>query len=312
MTPRKLIARVLERALADLASRQWGVAAHYQLVELGFSVHEIQYRLACGRLHQVHLGVYAVGHARLTRHGRWMAAVLAYGPTAVLSHRSAAALWGIHPSSGSLIDVTADRYTRNPRPGLRLHRPRRLDPADVTMLDSIPVTTIARTLMDLAPYLTLERLTRAWDAAVRLEVFDLKQVEELRARSKGRRGLKKIDFLIFQARPLPPRSRSDLEREGYELFANAPDVPTPSANVWIPEAAMEVDLVWAEQRVAVELDHEEWHAKTRFQRERDTARDLTLQKADYKVMRVSDFRLRTDRNGIVQDARDLLRASARA
>jgi hypothetical protein len=188
-----------------------------------------------------------------------------------------------------------------------VHRPRRLDPEDVTVVDNIPVTTVARLFIDLAPHLSLERLTRAWDDAHRQQILDLDEIAEIRARSRGRRGLKKIDHLLAQTRDLPPRTRTELERDGYLLFAESPDVPTPSANIWIPEAALEADLVWPE-RVVVELDHDEWHAKTRQQRERDNDRDFRLQRAGYKVLRVSDFRLRTDREGILRDVSDLLRS----
>ena len=298
--------------MAALASRQWGVVAHYQLLALGFSADAITYRIASGRLHPVHRGVYAVGHRTLTRFGRWMAAVLAYGPAAVLSHLDAAALWRLCPVSSGRIHVTANRYTRNPRPGLILHRPRRWEPEDHTIHENIPVTSVARTLIDLAAQLSLERLARVWDTANRLDLLDIKQVEEIRARSKGRRGMRKIDYLLAQQRPVLTSSRTDLERRGYMLFHDASDIPNPSINLWIPEVAVEVDLAWPDQRVAVELDHEEWHAKTRLQRERDNARDTALQIARWNVVRVSDFRLRTDPEGIRQDVRDLLAATKRA
>jgi hypothetical protein len=298
-------------ALLALAAKQHDTVSRAQLTELGFGAAAITYRLTTGRLHRVHAGVYAVGRPSLTRHGRWMAATLACGIAAALSHRAAAALWQIYPFHGAVIDVSAPGRSRNARPGLRVHRPRRLEPEDVTTVDGIPVTTVARTLIDLAPSLSPQRFERAWDAGVRLGVLDLDEVIDLRARSNGRRGLHKVDALIVAQRPLPPRSRTELERDGYDLFANAPGIPIPSANAWLPEVAMEVDLVWPGHGLVVELDHQEWHAKTRAQRERDTARDVSLQLADYMVLRVSDFRLRTDGPRIVEDARNMLEALAR-
>jgi predicted transcriptional regulator of viral defense system len=290
---------------------QWGVVAHYQLLELGFGARAIAHRLQYGRLHQVHLGVYAVGHARLTRRGHWMAGVLAYGPGAALSHRDAATLHNVDKYSGAVTHVTANRYTRNPRPGLKVHRPRQFPPEDVTVIDNIPVTTLARTFIDLAPTTSLYWLTRMWDSGIRQQILDLDDVYEIRSRSKGRRGLKKIDYLLAQTRDLPPRTRTELERDGYDLFAQTTDTPTPVANAWIPEVAQEVDLLFP-HKVVVELDHEEWHAKTRNQRETDNDRDFRLQLAGYRVLRVSDFRLRTDREGVVGDVRDLLRTAAAA
>jgi hypothetical protein len=294
--------------LLELAARQHEVVAHRQLLELGFGPAAITYRLRTGRLHALYEGVYAVGRRKVTLRGRWMSATLACGAGAALSHWDGAALWTVMSvSRNPFIHVSAPGRSRNRRNDLRVHRPRRLDPVDVTVVDGIPVTTVARLFIDLAPYLSLERLTRMWDDANRQEILDLGDIEEIRSRSKGRKGLKKIDYLLAQTRDLPPRTRTELERDGYELFEQAPDVPTPSANVWIAAAALEADLVWAEL-VVVELDHDEWHAKTRQQRERDNDRDFRLQRAGYKVLRVSDFRLRTDREGILRDVRDLLRS----
>src|SRR3954452_15776818 len=130
-----------DRALAALALRQHGVLSHSQLLGLGLGRKAIEYRLTIARLHRIHLGVYAVGHRTLTVRGRWMAAVLACGPGAVLSHRAAAALWGIRATARSAIDVTAARGNRQ-RPGITVHRVRRLGEEDCTRHDRIPVTTI--------------------------------------------------------------------------------------------------------------------------------------------------------------------------
>ena len=288
--------------IARLAARQYGVVALWQLAEIGLDADAAHNRLRCGRFHQVHVGVYAVGHPVLGRHGRWMAAVLAYGPAAVLSYRDAAALWRVRRDARRAIDVTADRYTRNARPGIDLHRPRRFDPLDATTHEGIPVTTVARTLVDLAAVVSLQDLTRAWDEAERLQIFDLRAVEEVRARSRGRRGLKKIDALLAQSRPLPPMTRSDLELAALELF-RAAGLPEPAVNVWIDD--MEVDFLWREQRVVVELDGAAYH-RTQTQRDIDDARTARLQLLGYRVVRVSDRRLIRDPDGVVAEVRGLL------
>jgi hypothetical protein len=295
-------------AIAELATRQDGAIAYRQLRQLGLGDDAIEFWLEIGRLHRLHKGVYALGHMAITRRTRWWAAPLACGDDAALSHWDCGVVWDVLNSSSRLIHVSAPGRTRDGHPGIRLHLPRQFPERDRTTHKGLPVTTVARLFIDLAPYLPLERLTRMWDDANRQEILDLGDIEEIRSRSKGRKGLKKIDFLLAQTRDLPPRTRTELERDGYELFEQAPDVPTPSANVWIPEAALEGDLVWPKERVVVEVDHDEWHAKTRQQRERDNDRDFRLQRAGYKVLRVSDFRLRTDRGGILRDVSDLLRS----
>ena len=133
--------------IAALAGRQYGVVSRVQLRDLGLSDRAISRRLADGRLLHMHHGVYAVGHSVLTVRGRWMSAVLAGGPGAVLSHASAAAFWELRRSSAVLIDVTT-RRTGRARPGLRIHRPRTLRPDETTIKDAIPVTTPARLIVE--------------------------------------------------------------------------------------------------------------------------------------------------------------------
>ena len=152
-----------ERELAALAARQHGVVARPQLTALGFNRRSIDIRLRSGRLHRVHRAVYAVAHQTLTQHGLWLAAVLAYGEGTVLSHRSAAALWGFLRTSGPGIDVTSPRGRRG-RPGINLHKGR-VAPAECTKRSGIPITSVARTLLDLAGAIDAKRLERACEEA---------------------------------------------------------------------------------------------------------------------------------------------------
>lgn len=294
-------------AIADLAGRQHGVVALWQLLALGVGDDAVLHRAGTGRLHRLHHGVYAVGHVSLTVRGRWMAAVLAYGPAAALSHRDAGALWQIRRDSRYLIDVTAPGRSRHARPGIALHRPRLIEPDECTTHDGIPVTTIARTLIDLAAVVPLRQLTRAWDESARLGLFDIDDMHRVRARFKRRRGLRNIDLLIAQSRPLPPRTNSDLELLFLELI-RAAGLPEPAVNVWIAEVAAEVDFVWATRRVVVEVDGTAYH-DTPNQRDEDHARDARLQLAGYKVRRFSDRRLTLDPHGVVNDVRELLAAA---
>ena len=281
--------------IANLARRQHGVVALRQLLAAGFSPNEIKYMVKVGRLHRLYRAVYAVGHRVLTREGRWMAAVLACGEGAVLSHREAAAMHGIRRSARAFIDVTAIRGRCRGHRGITLHRVRQLHPEDHGTIDAIPVTSLARTLLDLAEVVRYDRLERAVEESERLGLFDLGAVDRLRARSRGRRGLKPLNAVIADLRDYVPMTRSELER-AFLNQVRAAGLPEPAMNVWID--AYEVDAAWLEQRVVVELDRADYHDTTRARR-RDSIRDANLQLADYRVIRVSDEWLQKDPDGVV-------------
>ena len=147
---------------------QYGVAARCQLVALGFSPKVIDHRVSIGLLHTIHRGVYALGRPDLPARGRWMAAVLACGPGAYLSHASAAALHGIRASAAARVDVTLTRLSSLTHPRIRIHRRPALTAADFTVVDGIPVTTVSRTLLDLASlrFVTHVQLERACEQAI--------------------------------------------------------------------------------------------------------------------------------------------------
>lgn len=154
-----------------LASRQHGVVARRQLLELGFSAQAIQHRIDKGRLHPVGRGVYAVGRPEVERRGRWMAAVLACGPRAALSDGSAAALWGIERERRDSIEVSVPVSSLPCRRGILVHR-RNLTESDLTVKDGIPATSVVRTLMDIASGLSPAALERAVNEADRLDLVD--------------------------------------------------------------------------------------------------------------------------------------------
>ena len=291
--------------MAELAGHQHGVVSHWQLIALGLGEDAIAYRIASGQLHCIHVGVYALGHRAMTRHGRWMAAALALGPAALLSHRSAASLWQILRYTGALIHVIAPRTARyDARPGIAVHRPRRIHPDDHAICAGIPVTSVSKTLIDIAPLVSLELLRHAWDEAERQRLFDLGQIKAVRARSDGRRGLRNIDLLIAERRPLPQITRSRLEQMFLEFCARY-GLPIPSMNVWIGE--FEVDAVFPDHHVAVELDGRDYHSHPTAQ-ERDPVRDLKLQILGYKPTRITYRRLATEPDNLATDLRDLLAA----
>src|SRR4051794_34239062 len=161
----------LERLLAALAATQHGVVASWQLIELGFTKAKIRRRVAAGRLHRLHRGVYAVGHSAITREGQWMAAVLVYGQAALLSHRDAADPRGFADYAHGDIEVTVLGGGGRATPGLRVHRMRSLHPDDRSSHCHIPVTSPARTLLDLAAVLAPRHLEQALAEGLRSGVL---------------------------------------------------------------------------------------------------------------------------------------------
>jgi predicted transcriptional regulator of viral defense system len=177
--------RGVDDVIARLAARQHGIVAAFQLLALGVNRRMIRRRLERGSLHLLHAGVYAPGHNAITRHGRWMAAVLAGGPDAVLSHRSAASLWRIRESSGHAIDVTVTG--RRMRRGIAFHSSH-VPPDERTIAHAIPVTTTARTLLDLGTVLECRDVERALNQAEVLRRTDATSVADLLDRYPRRRG----------------------------------------------------------------------------------------------------------------------------
>ena len=265
-----------------MAASQHGVVARYQLVQIGYGPDAIDFRIDRGRLHVVHRGVYAVGHPVCSLRGRWMAAVLCAGPAAVLSHRSAAALWGLTKPSTHPPEVTAGAERQ--RPGLRTHVAS-LTADDRTTHDAIPVTSLARTLLDLAA-VAPGLLERALEEAERLGLFDLRAVDELMSRSAGRRGVARLRAALAGFRE-PVALESELERRFLRLVRRA-DLPGPAFRAFV--AGYEVDAVWWEERLVVELDGYKFH-RTRAAWERDRIRDDDLGLAGFKVVRLTWSRL---------------------
>jgi very-short-patch-repair endonuclease len=278
--------------VAELARRQHGVVADRQLRALGLGRGAIQHQLGLGRLHRLHRGVYAVGHTRLTVRGRWMAAVLACGDEALLSHLSAGALWDAMPIRGSRIHVTAVRGLRARR-GIVLHQVRRLHPDDVTVLDGIPVTSLARTFLDLAEVLPPPQLARVWDEAERRGLLDVRAIQRICGRSRGRHGLGPLTALSTAHREVPP-TKSELEALFFD-FCRSQRLPLPQCNVLV--AGLEVDFYWPDKKLVVELDGWEFH-RTRGAFERDRERDTILDAARLRHLRITHRRLTRDPSGV--------------
>jgi very-short-patch-repair endonuclease/predicted transcriptional regulator of viral defense system len=270
-------------SLSKLAERQHGVVAAGQLYSLGLSESQVRSRVTSGWLHRVHHGVYAVGHRRITPEGRWMAAVLAGGPGAVLSHADAAALWSIRPQPRSeRVDVTLrTRAGRRGRTGLRVHRPRRLPDDELSICNEIPCTTPARTILDIAGVVNARLLERALDEADRLRLLDPHDPIELLRRHRGHPGARRLRSVIARHRIGSTWTRSELE-ERFLALCRKHRLPQPAVNVALLDYV--VDFLWAEAALVVEVDGHASHGTRRaFQADRD--RDGRLTVAGYAVVR---------------------------
>jgi very-short-patch-repair endonuclease len=293
------------RALADLADRQHGVVARDQLRERGWSDTAIHRAVAEGRLRRMHLGVYAVGHRSLRVEGRWLGAVLACGPGAALSHRSAAALWELHRSDRDQIDVIGLRRRGTVDPVIDLHRTRRLEPRGVTMHRGVRVTGVARTLVDLAGVVEQSVLERVLAQAEVLGLYDHGALIDALDRSNGRRGARALRAAISAA---PTMTRSELERRFLRLCARH-DIPRPLVNATV--CGHEVDFLWPSARLIVETDGHAYH-RTRLAFERDRRRDADLMLAGYRVLRITHRRLLTDPEGVARTVAALVWRSTSA
>src|SRR4051794_18802250 len=269
-----------DRELAALAALQHGVVAREQLRGLGLSDTAISQRCRAGRLHRLHLGVYSVGHTVLGVRGRWMAAVLACGSDAALSHASAAALWEIRASDAVYIDVTARRTGRK-RPGLRIHRPRTLQADEVTERYGIPTTTPARTILDLGAALQPDRLNRLLDEAERRELTDYPALDALARAHPGHRGAAKLMRALRTHTAGAVLTRSELEAS-FIALCQVHGLESPQVNERL--AGLEVDFVFHSHRLAIETDGWEFH-RTRQAFERDRRRDAILTRAGYRTLR---------------------------
>jgi predicted transcriptional regulator of viral defense system len=265
-----------------LAAQQYGVVTRGQLVEGGMSGSAIDRRVADGGLVRIHGGVFAVGHAVLRRQGFWMAAVLACGEGSVLSHRTAAAACGLREGDPAKPDVTLAGSRGRRKPGIVAHTGR-LAANDVTDVEGIPVTTVARTLLDLAEVVRIRELRRAVIRAEELRIFDLRAVDEVLARANGRRGTKALLAVLDDLVGRPGGSKEELEALALDLI-RASGLPLPAVNTLVGD--YEADLLWRDQRLVVELDSWKHHG-TRAGFERDRRRDADLQLAGYRVLRLT-------------------------
>lgn len=264
--------------VAIIAARQHGVVSVGQLRAAGLSRTAIRRRVESGRLYRLHRGVYAVGHPGISRYGRWMAAALACGEGAAVSHRSAAELWGLLESKGGPIDISVPSDAgRARRSGIRLHRRVTLAPKALTRRLGIPVTKPARTIADLRGRISGRDLRRA-----------IRQASVL-------------GWPLGSGVDRDP-TRSDLERDFLELCSRR-ELPAPEVNVRV--GPHEVDFLWRKARLVVETDGYRYH-RGRQAFEDDHARDLDLRARGYDVLHFSYRQVKREPGRVAAAVRDAL------
>lgn len=254
-----------------------------QLLGIGLSENAIESRIRTGRIYRLHRGVYAVGHWALTRSSHLLAAALAVGDDAAISHATAADVWGIRPSSSRRIEVTAPRALKK-RQGMLLHR-LPLPSDEVVVRAGIPVTSVHRTLIDVACSLRDRDIDRAMEQAAVLRLDDALPLVALFDRYPTRRGTAKLARAVER---LNPRfTRRELERRFLEATRKA-GLPLPQTNSWV--CGYEVDVYWPSHGLVVELDSHQFHLTPQaFERDRERDRALTL--AGYRVLRVTWYQV---------------------
>jgi very-short-patch-repair endonuclease len=287
-----------DRAIGALAERQYGLVTRAQLFELGVSADAIDYRIKVGRLRPVHRGVYTVGHRLLTQNGRWLAAVLACGDGAVLSHRAAAGLWGLR--NETRIEVTVPR-TRKTRPGIRVHRID-LPPDEITTRHRIPTTTVPRTLLDLSGGVPRDELRSMMRQAETNRLTDTLTLGDLIERYPRRPGIANARAIHEEAQRGMGVTRRELE-ERFQAFLLNAAFPVPTTNTLIE--GFEVDCAWRGERLIVELDGRATH-DTPHAFEADRLRDRTLSAHGWRVVRITWRQLHDQPAEVEADLRKLL------
>jgi len=287
-------------AIRSLAERQHGVFAHWQLLDSGAARNMVLGRRQAGLLVPLHKGVYALGHRRLSREGGRMAAVLACGPGAVLSHFSAGNHWGICGSYGQ-IEVLRQSGGLKPQShrGIRLHQTRRLEPYEVTVQRGIPVAVMERVLLDLAARTDSKRLERVFVQAYKRDEFSWPRLSRIITRRRGCKGVGKLRRIALEVDPEALETRSVPEVDFLALWRET-DQLAPVVNVLV-EGHL-VDFLWSEQKVIVETDSWSYHGDP-LAFEKDHQRDVELTAAGYDVHRTTAKMLARDPEPFLQNVR---------
>lgn len=295
----------IELKIQALGAHQHGVVARQQLLRLGLGEDAIDHRLRSGRLVKIEPGVYALGHVELRREGHMLGVVLRYGDKAAVSHRSAAAVWGIRPWSGAFVELTLPgRGGTKKRPGRLLHRSGDLPSHELAVERGIPTTTLPRTLLDLAAVVPPHHLRRAVERAEQAELFDLRELWRVLDAHPGRPGRRPLMDLLADFRDHGDTvTRSDLEAIMLQICLDY-GLPRPQVNRY--DGVRESDFRWPSHRLIVEVDSWIFHGRTRRAFDDDRARDRALLREGWRVARFTDRQILTDRAGIARELAALL------
>jgi very-short-patch-repair endonuclease len=300
-----------DQRIAAIAGLQRGRIARRQLSAAGVSDSTIARMCRDSWLHREHWGVYAVGHLAPIELAPEAGALLAVGDDSILSHLTAAALWRLYPPRlQAPVDIVVARDSGR-RPGIRVHRSARLDGCDVRIHHGLPVTSPARTLLDIAGVLTEDELEQALDDALSQNLVRPAQIRDVLTRlSAGRAGARRLARLLdSRTRGRPALTRSRAERILRELTRKA---QLPPAELNAPLHGFRVDALWREHRLVVEVDGYEFHAR-RANFERDHRRDAILEAQGWTVIRITARQLEDEPYAVVARlAAALAWASARA
>jgi hypothetical protein len=288
------------RGLATIATRQHGVVSIRQLEHLGFKPDTVTREASAGRLHRLHRGVYAVGHERISWHGHCLAAVLANSPS-VASHFSASWMWGLllNRPSGKFHLTTPNQ--RHRKADFVLHRAALAD-EDRAIVEGIPVTSLARTQLDLAAEFDLDRVCSFLARSETDELLDLRALESILARCGNHPGRATLRTALDVYKPDPTITRSGLEREFRDLAVKA-GLPPPAMNYAV--AGYELDAYWPDARFAVELEVFETHGD-RASFEADPVRHEELLLVGVEMIRVTGPRLKREPETVARRVRTLL------
>jgi hypothetical protein len=291
--------------IRGLAERQHGVFSTWQLLDQGVNERIVASRRKGGILVPLHQGVYALAHTRLGQEGRAMAAVLACGPGAVLSHFSAGHHWGLCGSRGPT-EVLRQSGGLEPKSheNVRLHQTRRLHAYEVTVERGIPVTVIERVLLDLAGRTDVKRLERLFVSAYKRNDFSWPRLGRIIACRRGCKGVGKLRRIAHEVDPEALETKSPPEVDFLFLWRKM-TMPMPSVNVLV-EGHL-VDFLWPEQRVVVETDSWSYHGHP-LAFEKDHRRDVELTAAGYDVHRTTAKMLERDPGPFLQNVRRALLA----
>ncbi len=268
--------------IAWIARRQLGLVTVSQLGRAGLSRTQIESRARRGRLHRIHRGVYLVGHSVPPPGSRELAAVLACGADSFLSHRAAAALWGLARHQAAEVDVTVVRGRSRSRSAIAVHRVKELHPDDQAEANGIPVTAPARTLLDFASQATASELEQGIAEAYALELVTEPELRAAIARSPLRPGASAL-IVELNREGGPQWTQSEGERRMLRLIREA-GLPLPTTREWI--AGWPADFAWLDERLIVEVDGYRFH-RSRRAFERDRRRDQAHTAAGYRVIRVT-------------------------